>query len=125
MTHQKPGHTDSGGDLAPSLGGGGTFFRGPRFLNDVFSGKISIFTAKISDDLFLVIDHVFLIFRIHYFTKEFLDNTSFLLYSYFRVHPTTLFQKILGGRMHGPSPSSNFGGTVTPRSPPLHTEFNI
>src|SRR6218665_178498 len=33
----------SGGDLAPSLGDGNVF-RGPRFLNDVFPEKISIFT---------------------------------------------------------------------------------
>src|SRR6218665_20601 len=39
--------------------GDGKICRGPRFLNDVFSGKISIFTPKISDDLFLVIDQVF------------------------------------------------------------------
>src|SRR6218665_2992909 len=51
----------SGGDLAPSLGGGKKF-RGPRFLNDVSSGKISIFTDRISDDLFLVINQVFQIF---------------------------------------------------------------
>src|SRR6218665_331485 len=44
-------------------GDGRKKFRGPRFLNDVFSGKISIFTPKISDDLFLVIDHVFQILR--------------------------------------------------------------
>src|SRR6218665_940229 len=28
-----------GGDLAPKLGGTKKFFRGPRFLNDVFFGK--------------------------------------------------------------------------------------
>jgi len=43
----------SGGDLAPSLRGTQKSFRGPRFLIDDFlTGKISIFTAKISDDLF-------------------------------------------------------------------------
>ena len=44
--------------------GDGKFFRGPRFLNDFFSEKIkiSIFTAKISDYLFLVIDQVSRIF---------------------------------------------------------------
>src|SRR6218665_343205 len=42
--------------------GDGKFFRGPRFLKGVFSEKISIFTAKISDDLSLVIDQVFRIF---------------------------------------------------------------
>src|SRR6218665_3604069 len=36
--------------------------------------------------------------------------TLFLFCSYFRAHPTTLLLKILGGRMHGPSPTSNFGG---------------
>src|SRR6218665_1646918 len=52
----------SGGDLAPSLGGKEIFFHEPRFLNDDFSEKIPIFTAKISDDLFLVVDQVFLNF---------------------------------------------------------------
>jgi len=52
----------SGGDLAPSLGGR-KIFHGPRFWTTVFSEKMSIiFTAKISDDLFLVIDQVFRIF---------------------------------------------------------------
>src|SRR6218665_1939432 len=32
------------------FGGTEIFSRGPRFLNDVFSEKFSIFTAKISDD---------------------------------------------------------------------------
>src|SRR6218665_61323 len=46
------------------FGGDGKIFRGPRFLNDVlFPEKISIFTPKISDDLFLVIDEVFHIVR--------------------------------------------------------------
>src|SRR6218665_1795603 len=49
--------------------------------------------------------------------KKFLDGTYFfLLCSIFRAHPTTLLLKILGGPMHGPSPTSNFGGTV-PHSP--------
>src|SRR6218665_3373048 len=43
--------------------GDGNFFRGPRFLNDVFPEKISIFTPKISDDLLLVTDQVFQILR--------------------------------------------------------------
>src|SRR6218665_3152197 len=30
----------------------------------------------------------------------------------FFSRPTTLLFKILGGRMHGPSPTSNFGGTA-------------
>jgi len=32
--------------------GDGRIFRGPRFMNEVFSEKMSIFTAKMSDDLF-------------------------------------------------------------------------
>src|SRR6218665_4183158 len=57
-----------------------------------FPEKMSIFTPKISDDLFLVIDLVFQIFlfycnkmsyttlstqKNHFFKKEFLDNTIF------------------------------------------------
>src|SRR6218665_2997614 len=41
------------------------FFTDPIFLDDIFSGKFPFFTSKISDDFFsLVIDQVFLIFRI-------------------------------------------------------------
>ena len=39
--------------------GDGKIFRGPRFLKDVLFEKNFIFTAKISDDLSLVIDHEF------------------------------------------------------------------
>jgi len=56
----------------------------------------------------------------HYFRKEFVDDTFSLLCSYFRAHATTLFLKNIGERMHGPSLTSNFFGTVPqpPRSPP-------
>ena len=37
------------------FGGDGIFFRGARFLNEVFPEKNSIFTPKISDDYFFVI----------------------------------------------------------------------
>src|SRR6218665_1262750 len=43
--------------------------------------------------------------------------TTPFLYSvrtFARIRPTTLLLKILGGRMHGPSLISNFGGTVPP-----------
>ena len=114
----------SGGDLAPSLGGTEQNFADQ---DDVFSEKISIFAAKISDDLFLVIDQVFSNFRIFilldvvlhdpsYITLSSQEKPFFLLFSYFRAHPTTLLLKILGGRMHGPSPTSNFGGP-SPQSP--------
>jgi len=117
--------------------GGGHFFRVPRFLNEVFSEKMSIFTGKISDDLFLVNDQVFpfvsQVFRIFYYvTLSSQEQLLFrkriplwhllLLCSYFRAHPTTLLLKILVGRMHGPCPTSKFGGDrppVPPRSPPL------
>src|SRR6218665_3300314 len=36
----------------------------------------------------------------------------FLHCSTFRAHPPTLLLKILGGPMHGPSPTSNLGGGV-------------
>src|SRR6218665_630933 len=107
----------------------------------IFSEKCSVFTPKNYDDLFLVIDEVFrfslsfsrfsvslLCSMSRYITlssqenhnsrKEFLDDTFFLLCSYFRAHPTTLLLKNIGeGRMHGSSPTSNFWGDRPP-SPP-------
>src|SRR6218665_1978652 len=50
------------------------------------------------------------------------EKHLFLLFSYFRANPTALLLKvILGGRMHGPSPTSNFGDRPPspPRFPPL------
>src|SRR6218665_699912 len=49
------------------------------------------------------------------------EKQDFSLCSCFHAHPTLLL-KILGGPMHGRSPTSNFGGTVPPvppRAPPL------
>src|SRR6218665_1066665 len=63
-----------------------------------------------------------------YMTISSQENHHFSLFSYFRAHPTTLLLKILGGRMHGPSPTSNFGGTVPPsppRFPPLGTVLQL
>ena len=109
--------------------------------DDVFVGKNSHFYTQISDDLFLVIDqvfsdffylfqifHIFALLNVMYdpfFTRKtpisennyFLDDTFFLLCSYFRAHPTTLLLKILGGRMHGPSPPQYLGDR--PPSPPI------
>src|SRR6218665_3287036 len=90
-----------------------------------FSEKISIFTPKTSDhrpgfsdfpDLYCIKCRIrsFLHKKSHYFRTEFLYDTFFLLCSYFRAHLTILLLKILGGRMHGQSPTSNFGGTVPP-----------
>src|SRR6218665_3328968 len=44
------------------------------------------------------------------FQKEFLYDTFFTLFVLSHIRRTTLLLKILGGRMHGPSPTSNFGG---------------
>ena len=106
----------SGGDLEPSLGGNGTFFLGPRwFLNDFFP-------EKISDDLFLVVEHVFQILRF---------STVFnVVYDPFFTRKTTILEKNslirlfysvrtslnIGGPMHGPSPHLKLGGRV-PQSP--------
>src|SRR6218665_1722523 len=89
---------------------------------------MSIFTPKISDDhffshrpgfsdLFTVIKcpiRHFLHRKNHYFRKEFLNKTIF-----YSVHPFAhirqhYFSKYWGRPMHGPSPISNFGGTVPP-----------
>jgi len=50
------------------------------------------------------------------FQKEILTWHLFLVCSYFVTHPRTLLLEIMGGRMHGPSPNSNFGGP-SPQSP--------
>src|SRR6218665_2072840 len=97
-----------------------------------FSETISVFTAKISDELFLshwpgFSDFPFLLPDFPYlllcsmsymtlssqeqplFQKKNSFMTPFLLCSYFRAHPTTLLLKIFGGRMHGPSLQSSGG----------------
>src|SRR6218665_2069223 len=53
-----------GGDLAPSLGERKRNFADQDFSMKYFYKKNSIFTQKISDDPFFVIDHVFQIFNI-------------------------------------------------------------
>src|SRR6218665_3528222 len=131
----------SGGDLAPSFGGR-EIFRGPRFLNDVFF-------RKISDDLFLVIAQVFLIFPFFsqifpFFTMlnvvydPFLTRkatiseknsfmTPFLLCSYFPAHPTTLLLKILGDGCMGSPPPQIWGTVPVPPpqvSPPVWPAFD-
>src|SRR6218665_496144 len=111
---------------------GAEFGGDAKFFADLFPEKISVLTAKIYDHLFLVIDQVFRIFRIsspnfrifYYvqcrtttFSEKNSFMTPFLLCSYFRAHPTTLLLKILGGRMYGPSPTSNFWGDRPPIPP--------
>src|SRR6218665_177035 len=58
-----------------------------------------------------------------YFRTKNSSMTPFLVSSYFATHPVTLLQ-ILGGPMHGPFPTTTFGGNcapVPPKSPPVHT----
>src|SRR6218665_3021760 len=57
--------------------------------------------------------------RPSYMTISSQEKHPFLLFSYFRTHPTTLLLKILGGRMHGPSPHLKLWGGPPPRFPPL------
>src|SRR6218665_468587 len=103
-----------------------------------FGEKISIFTAKISDDLFfLVIDPVFRIspfFRVftmlnvvydpYLTTKTAISEnnslydtffTLFVLFARLRQH---CFSKYWGGPMHGTSPHLKLWGRPSPPVPP-------
>src|SRR6218665_3929717 len=92
---------------------------------------------KNSDDLvfshrpgfsdFFQILHIFAVLNVVYdpffttkttISKKNSLTTPFLLCSYFDAYPTTLLLKILGGRMHGPSPHLKFWGTVPQVSAP-------
>src|SRR6218665_317904 len=95
-----------------------------------FPEKISIFTPKISDDFFLVIDQVFQILRFftvlkcrirpflhkknHYFRKEFLDKTIFYSVSTFARIRQNYFSKYWGTNAWAVPPPQIFGGTVPP-----------
>ena len=117
--------------------GDGNIFRGPRFL------KMSIFTPKISDDFFLVVDWAFQILRFFtvlnvaydpFFTrKTTISEKNSLIRPFFysvrafahiRQH---YFSKYWGEQCMGCPPTSNFWGTpqVPPRSPPLNTCIRI
>src|SRR6218665_679471 len=97
-------------------------------MNDVFSEKISIFTAKIFDDLFLSSARFSgfclsfprfsdsLLCYMSYMTLSSQENTFFTLFILSRAS-TTLLLKILGGRMHGPSPHLKFLGDRPPQHP--------
>src|SRR6218665_872396 len=60
-------------------------------------------------------------------SQEKQEKHNFSLCSCFHAHPTTLLLKILGGPMHGRSPTSNFGGRPPspPRSPPLVSAHQV
>jgi len=113
--------------------GGRKKFRRPKFLNDVFKKKISIFTAEISDDFFIV-DHVFQIFHIFtvwnvvydpFFTRKIpvSENNSFMapfftLFILSHASEQHYFSKYWGDRCMGrPPPQFVFLGAV-PLSPP-------
>src|SRR6218665_3402375 len=101
-----------------------------------FPEKISIFTPKISYDLFLVIDQILRFFTVlnHVYNLFFTRKTTiseknslirpfFTLFLLTRASDNTTFLNI-GGPMHGPTPTSNFWGDrppSPPRSPPLTT----
>src|SRR6218665_1728003 len=105
---------DSGGDLAPSLGGTEKIFADQDFRKNFIDFFLVIDQVSQIFSFFSQIFRIFLVLNIVY--DPFLTKTRFLLCSYFRAHPTTLLLKILGGRMHGPSPTSNFGRAF-PSSP--------
>src|SRR6218665_980728 len=107
----------------------------------LFPEKISIFTPKISDDFFLVIDQVFQILRFFtllnvvydlFFTRKttISEKNSLITPFFYSVRTFACirqhyFSKYWGGPMHGPSPHLKFWGTVPPRSPPLVTTIII
>src|SRR6218665_2777145 len=103
----------------------------------ILGGKISIFAAKISDDLcFLVIDQIFrfslsfprfslsLLCQMSYLTLSSQEkHLFFTLFILSRASNNTTSLNIGGNQCMGRPPTSNFGGTVPPsppRSPPLH-----
>jgi len=122
-------HSLIGGDLAPSLGGRKqisqtkiserrifrkTFpFSRPKFLMTFFSHQpcFSDFPYLFSFTDFpylycvkcLIIMWPFLREKKPYLRKLFLDDTFFLLFSYFRANPATLLLKLLEGQMNGPT----------------------
>src|SRR6218665_2406807 len=112
---------------------------GQKFLNELFPEKISILTPKNSDDLFLVIDQVYLLLTISFqilcifivsnvvydpffttksplSTKNSLTTRIFYSVQAFAPIPEHYFSNYWGP-MHGPSPTSNFLGGPSPQSP--------
>src|SRR6218665_629588 len=81
-----------GGDLAPSLGAAKNFADQMTFFRKIVP---FLFTKNL----------------------DFIKNLSLRpFFNQFVSHPITVLLKILGGRMHGPSPTSHFWGL--PHSPP-------
>jgi len=124
-----------GGDLGPSLGERKKL-SGRKFLSAFFVKIFPFLRRKFLMTIFRILP-VFTVWNVtesiwHYMVFSWRENplkkslmTPFLLSSYFRTHPpTTILLEILGGRMHGPSPTSKFGVTVPsvpPKSPPMRS----
>src|SRR6218665_2894073 len=120
---------------------------GQKFLNELFPEKISILTPKNSDDLFLVIDQVYLLLTISFqilcifivsnvvydpffttksplSTKNSLTTRIFYSVQAFTPIPEHYFSNYWGDQCMGRPPPQIFWGTVPPvppRSPPLLT----
>src|SRR6218665_3743872 len=107
------------------------FFADQDFRMTFFPEKFPFSRPKILMTFFLIFLFFFQILRIFtvlnviydpFFTRKttISENNSLttpiLLCSYFRARPTTLLLKILGERMHGPSPTSIFFGETSPKS---------
>src|SRR6218665_2259052 len=138
--------TKAGAETWRRVWGDAKMFRGhKKFLNELFPEKNSILTPKHSDDLFLVIDQVFLILTLSFqilcifivsnfvydpffttksplSTKNFLTTPFFYSVQAFVPIPQHYFSKYWGDQCMGRHPSKIWGGRapVPPRSPPLH-----
>ena len=109
--------------LGAEFGGTEKNFRGPNF-QMTFLGRNSHFNAEnIWRPIFLFIPYM-----THYLAKTSISQQNIpslhlvLVTSYFPAHPITLLLQILGGRMHGPSPShlKFWGPSPRPsKSPPM------
>jgi len=118
----------SGGDLAPSMGGRKKIFTDQDFWITIFSEKFYIFMPKNSDDLFLVINHVFqmtlssqekaLFQKIipwrHLFFTLFVYTFARIRQHYFSKYWGTDAWAVLPPQIWGDHPPS-----PSPRSPPL------
>jgi len=121
------GYLDAVAETWRRVWGDGNFFADQDFLNDVFFGKNVHFHGQnirwtffshwpgFSDFPFLFPDFSYLLLcSMSYMTISSQEQPLFLknipLCSYFRANSIILLLKILLRPMHGPSPTSNFGG---------------
>ena len=129
----------SGGSVAETWrrvwGGRKIFSANPRFLNDVFWRKISIFAAEFSDDLFFIIDQISQIFpffsqifpiffyvKCHIWPFPHKKNTFFYSVRTFTRILQHYFSKYWGNNAWAVPQPQIFGEAVPPvppRSPPL------